>query len=43
MKIGIDLDEILAEFLTAAIQYHNNIYNTNFTKEQFHSYKFWEV
>ena len=43
MKIGIDLDEILADSLPALIEYHNATYGTSLTREQFHSYKFWEI
>ncbi len=43
MKIGIDLDEVLADFLPALIEYHNATYGTFLAREQFQSYKFWEV
>lgn len=43
MKIGVDLDEVLGEFLHALIQYHNYEYGTNLKKEQFKSYFFWET
>jgi len=43
MKIGIDLDEVLVEYLAVLIDHHNATYNTSLTKEQFKSYKFWEI
>jgi 5'(3')-deoxyribonucleotidase len=43
MKIGIDLDEVLADFLSALIEYHNYTYGTSLVREQFQSYKFWET
>lgn len=43
MKIGIDLDEVLADFLSALIEYHNATYGTSLFKEQFQSYRFWEI
>jgi len=43
MKIGIDLDEVLGQFLSALIEYHNNKYGTKFKEEDFHSYNFWNV
>jgi len=42
MKIGIDLDEVIADFLPALIEYHNTTYGTHLNREQFQSYKFWE-
>ena len=43
MKIAIDIDEVLGQFLSALIEYHNNKYDTKFTEEDFHSYNFWNV
>ncbi len=43
MKIGIDLDEILAGFLEALVDYHNKTYKTFLKRSQFHSYDFWKV
>ena len=43
MIIGIDLDEVLAEFLSAVIEYHNFTYKTELTKKQFKSYSFWKI
>lgn len=43
MKIAIDLDEILADFMSALILFHNDVYNTKLKKSDFFSYKFWEV
>lgn len=43
MKIGIDIDEIIVEFLEGYILHYNKKYNSNVKLEQFHSYNFWEV
>ncbi len=43
MNIGIDLDEVLADFLPALIEYHNDTYGTSLAREQFGSYRFWET
>lgn len=43
MTIGVDLDEVLADSLSTIIEYHNALYNTALTRDQFHSYNFWEV
>jgi len=43
MKIGIDLDDVLADFLSAVIEYHNAAYGTSLEREQFKSYKYWET
>lgn len=43
MRIGIDLDEVLADFLTALLKYHNDTYGTSLVGEQFQSYQFWET
>ncbi|MEF2175019.1 MAG: hypothetical protein V3575_00995 [Candidatus Absconditabacteria bacterium] len=41
MNIGIDLDEVLCEFLDGVLRFHNDIYGTNLVKEHFTSYMFW--
>jgi uncharacterized HAD superfamily protein len=43
MLIAVDLDEVLAETLSAFVAFHNQTYNTHFAPENFHSYKWWEV
>jgi len=43
MKIGCDLDEVLADFLGALMRFHNDKYNTQLKKADFKSYSFWEV
>ena len=43
MKIAIDLDEILCEFLEGLIKYYNQRFKTSYKKEDFFSYNFWEV
>jgi len=43
MKIGIDLDEVLAEFVSAFLQFHNEKYGTKLNKNHFHVYEFEKV
>lgn len=42
MKIGIDIDEVLARFLPAIIKYHNETYNTSLKDADFKTYNLWE-
>ena len=43
MKIGIDIDEVIAEFLESFLEFYNLKYNGNFKKEDFKDYKFEEI
>lgn len=43
MKIGVDLDEVLADFLSALIMFHNYKNGTSFKRDHFHSYKVYEI
>lgn len=43
MKIGIDLDEVLADFLSTLIEFHNEKRGTSFKRNDFHSYRVYEV
>ncbi|MDD5547464.1 MAG: hypothetical protein PHN74_00985 [Candidatus Pacebacteria bacterium] len=43
MIIGIDLDEILADSLNAIVEFHNKKYGTTLKRNDFHSYRFWEI
>ncbi len=43
MLIAVDLDEILAGFLDAFILFYNEKYNANLNRDNFHTYKYWEV
>ncbi len=43
MIIAIDLDEVLCDFIGELINYYNNKYDTNYKKEDFHTYNFWQV
>jgi len=40
MKIGIDVDDTLLDFVGAYIIFHNKIYKTNLKKEDFKTYSF---
>lgn len=43
MLIGVDMDDVLVDFVSAYIKYHNESYNTNITKEEVYTYNLWEV
>lgn len=43
MRIGIDLDEVVANTMEAIVGFHNEKYKTQLVKNDFHSYQFWEV
>lgn len=43
MKIGIDIDEVIAEFLESFLEFYNSKYNRNLKKEDFKSYQFEET
>ncbi|MCA9358828.1 hypothetical protein KC926_01330 [Candidatus Kaiserbacteria bacterium] len=43
MKIGIDIDDVIADFIPTLALYYNRIYDAELTKEDFTSYDFWNV
>jgi uncharacterized HAD superfamily protein len=43
MVIGVDLDEVLAEYLSAFISFHNDTYGTALQYDDFYTYKLWMV
>lgn len=43
MKIGVDLDDTLGNFIPALVEFHNNVYGTKIKVEDFKSYRFWET
>ena len=43
MRIGIDIDEVLADQMTGLIQFHNASYGTTLARDHFRSSKFWET
>lgn len=43
MRIGVDVDEIIADTLNALIRFHNEAYGTNLKKSDFFSYECHEV
>ena len=43
MRIGIDLDEVLCEFVRGLIDFHNAEFGTSFVYDDFFSFNFWEV
>ena len=43
MIIAIDLDEVLCDFISSMLFYYNEKYGTNYKKEDFFTYNFWEV
>ncbi len=43
MRIGVDIDEVLAEFAPALMEYHNATYGTSLSKRDITTYNLWEV
>lgn len=43
MKIGVDLDEVIVEFVRAFLDFYNQKFDTNYFFEQWRTYNFWEV
>mgnify|MGYP006286362713 CR=1 FL=1 len=43
MRIGVDLDEVLADYLNAVLKYYNFTKGTDLKWEDFFSYDFWKV
>ena len=43
IKLGIDIDEVLVEFLEGFLEFYNETYNKDFKKEDFKSYIFEEI
>ena len=43
MRIGIDVDEVLAGLLPAIISYHNETHDTSLTREDFKTFNFADV
>tara|TARA_Y100000034_G_C6874913_1_gene399949 strand:- start:445 stop:1038 length:594 start_codon:yes stop_codon:yes gene_type:complete len=43
MIIGIDVDDVLADFMNSFVNYHNDRYNTDHSREDFKSYNLWET
>lgn len=41
--VAVDIDEVLALFVPALVEFHNGRYDTNLTPESFFSYEFFEV
>ena len=42
MRIGIDLDEILAEWMNSFIDFHNINYGTNLERKNFYTFDLWK-
>ncbi|HBI25727.1 MAG: hypothetical protein UT41_C0001G0067 [Candidatus Wolfebacteria bacterium GW2011_GWC2_39_22] len=43
MRIGIDIDDVLADTVNAVCAFHNETYGTCLKRDDFLSYKFWET
>ncbi len=43
MLIGIDIDDVMADFISPLIEFHNRRYGTSLKADDFHSYRFSEV
>ncbi len=43
MLIAVDIDDTLGDYTSSLAEFHNQEYNTKLTRNDFHSYNFWEV
>jgi len=43
MKIAIDVDDIIADFIPSLIRFHNSVYGTSLRFDNFTSRKFWTI
>jgi 5'(3')-deoxyribonucleotidase len=43
MRIGLDMDEVLAQFLASFIVFHNERYNTEYKLEDIDEFELWKV
>lgn len=43
MRIAIDMDEVITEFLEMYLKFHRKTFNETWKKSQFFSYNYWEV
>ncbi|MEK6823690.1 MAG: hypothetical protein AABY06_01525 [Nanoarchaeota archaeon] len=43
MKIGIDIDEVLADLMNPLINFHNDNYNTKLHRDHFKTYNLWDI
>lgn len=41
--IGVDLDDVLADYCNPLIEFHNQTFGTNLSRQEFKSYRLWEV
>lgn len=43
MKIAIDVDDVLADFISSLVKGHNDEFGTQLKKEDFHTFAFAKV
>ena len=43
MKIGIDMDEVVANFMDKFLEFYNSENQTSFYRDDFHTYDFWKI
>lgn len=43
VTIGVDIDDVIADFIPTLVLFHNDLYGSNLTKNHFVSYDFWKV
>jgi uncharacterized HAD superfamily protein len=43
MKIGVDLDDVLADLLNKLVKFHNEKFGTSLTRKDFNNYNLWKV
>lgn len=43
MKIAVDIDEVLADTLSAYLERYNKLFETKYKREEFYEYRFWKI
>ncbi|MEK6906869.1 MAG: hypothetical protein AABW81_04585 [Nanoarchaeota archaeon] len=43
MKIGVDIDEVLADLINPLVEYHNITYGTTLKRDDFRTFNLWET
>jgi len=43
MRIGIDVDEVLADLMNPLVRFHNENYETNLSRKHFKTFNLWET
>lgn len=43
VNLGVDIDDVIADFVSTLVLFHNHFYGSNLTKNDFFSCDFWDV